>query len=161
MNSAQKTRVWHVLEWLCRGIVAAIFLLAAWPKLMDPAGFAKSIQNYKVVLPVIGQGYINLAAIFLPALELVAGLGLLWQRTKRAAAWLCAGLLVFFIVMVLQAVLRGFNIDCGCFGVGTAGAALAQKTGWSKVIENSVLLAMAVWVAMKNPKSEIRNPNSD
>ena len=29
MNSAQKTRVWHVLEWLCRGIVAAIFLLIA------------------------------------------------------------------------------------------------------------------------------------
>ncbi|MBI5059986.1 DoxX family membrane protein [candidate division KSB1 bacterium] len=157
MNSAQKARLTTILDWLCRGIIAAIFLLAAWPKLMDPAGFAKSIQNYKVVLPLIGQNYINLAAIFLPALELVAGLGLLWPRTKRAAAWLCAALLVFFIIMVTQAVLRGFNIDCGCFGVGTAGAALAQKTGWSKVIENSILLAMAVWVATRNRKLKTEN----
>jgi putative oxidoreductase len=154
MNSAQKARVWQMTDWLFRGVLAALFLAAAWPKLMDPVSFAKSIQNYKVVLPLIGQDYINPVALYLPALELVAAAGLLWQRTKRAAAWLCAALLLMFIVMVAQAVLRGFNIDCGCFGTGTAGAALAQKTGWSKVLENTVLLAMAVWVAKRNPKIE-------
>jgi uncharacterized membrane protein YphA (DoxX/SURF4 family) len=154
MNSAQKDLLLKLLETAFRGVIAAIFLLAAWPKLMDPAEFAKSIQNYKVVLPLIGIGYINFTASFLPALELVAGLGLLYPRTKRAAAWLCAAMLVFFIVMVTQAVLRGFNIDCGCFGNGAAGAALAQKTGWSKVIENTVLLAMAVWIGSRNLKRE-------
>jgi uncharacterized membrane protein YphA (DoxX/SURF4 family) len=142
-----------LLEWAARITIAAIFLFAAFPKLLDPAGFAKSIENYKVIFPLVGKDYIHLAAHLMPALELVAGIGILIPKIKRASAWLCATLLLVFIVMVTQAVLRGFNIDCGCFGSGPTAAAMAQKTGWSKVLENSALFVAAIWIAKRKSKT--------
>lgn len=149
---AKKERLLTLLEWAARLVIAAIFLLAAVPKLQDPSSFAKAIENYKVIFPLIGKDYINFMAHFLPAVELVAGIGILINKFKRASAWLCAAMLLLFIIMVTQAVLRGFNIDCGCFGSGATAAAMAQKTGWSKVAENSVLLIAAIWIAMRNRK---------
>jgi hypothetical protein len=120
--------------------------MAAVPKLMDPAAFAKAITNYHVVLPLIGQNYVNLTALFLPALEGIAGMAILSNRTKRAAAWIMSALMILFILMVFQAVLRGLNIDCGCFGSSEAAASKATKVGWFKLLENSGMLAMALFV---------------
>lgn len=150
----RKERILTLLEWAARITLAAIFLFAAYPKLVDPTGFAKAIENYKVIMPIIGKDYINFAAHLLPALELIAGIGILIQKLKRASAWLCAALLLMFIVMITQAVLRGFNIDCGCFGSGATAAALAQKAGWSKVIENCALFAAAIWIAKRKAPSD-------
>jgi putative oxidoreductase len=146
MDRALKTRLLTTLEWVCRIVVAALFLLAAVPKLLDPLAFAKAIANYRVPFPLVGQDYIYPVAIFLPALELVAALALLWNRTKRAGSLAVGGLLILFTVLIAQAVLRGLNIDCGCFGTGAISKALAAKAGVEKIVENGASLAAMVFV---------------
>jgi putative oxidoreductase len=138
-----------VLEWLCRLIVAGVFVYSAIPKLLDPLSFAKAIDNYRVVFPIIGRGYVNLVAGFMPALELATGLGLLWNRTKRGSALLAAALLLMFTLLIGQAVLRGLNIDCGCFGSGATSKLMARTVGLKAILEDVVWLAMAVYIYLQ------------
>jgi len=48
--------------------------------------------------------------------------------------------LMIFIVLILQAILRGFNIECGC------GLKEGEMVGWSKILENIVFLGASYLV---------------
>ncbi|MCB9357506.1 MAG: DoxX family membrane protein [Calditrichaeota bacterium] len=149
MRRTAREQILTGVDWAFRLLLAAVFLYAAWPKMMDPTAFAKAITNYKLSLPVIGQNYVFASAILLPPLEAVCAASLLITRFRRGAALVLTLLLIFFTIMIVQAVLRGFNIDCGCFGISETASALATKVGWSKVIENLGLLFAAVFVYLR------------
>ncbi|MCC6476853.1 DoxX family membrane protein [bacterium] len=149
MQRSAKEQILTGMDWAFRLLLAALFLYAAWPKMLDPTTFAKAITNYKVVLPVIGQDYVFLAAIILPPLEVVAAITLFMGRFRRAGALILCVLLGIFTILILQAVLRGLNIDCGCWGASPESAALANKVGWSKILQNLGMLAAAIYVYLR------------
>ena len=149
MKRSLREQIFTGLDWTFRLLLAGLFLYAAWPKLLDSTAFARSITNYKVELPWIGQNYVYLTAMILPALEAVAAVCLFLPKFKRGAALIVVVLLALFTALILQAVLRGLNIDCGCFGSSPAAAALASKVGWNKIIENLGFLAAAIFVYMR------------
>jgi putative oxidoreductase len=130
MNASART----IGLWLCRGAIAAVFLAAALPKLIDPNAFAADIQNYRV-LPEVWIGY---AALFVPVFELVLGLGLLWPRYQRGAGVLATLLLVSFSAAMAQARMRGIDLSCGCFG-----AAFEAKVSWLTVARSAGLSVLA------------------
>jgi putative oxidoreductase len=149
MDSPVKQRLFTSLEWLCRIVVAATFLLAAVPKILDPLAFSKAIANYRVVLPLIGQDYVYPVAIVLPSLEFIAAIALFFNFSKRAASLACGAMLIMFIGLISQAVLRGLNIDCGCFGNLPASKLLAKQVGIEKILEDVLWLAMCVFVFVR------------
>ncbi|MEI6085379.1 MAG: MauE/DoxX family redox-associated membrane protein [Verrucomicrobiota bacterium] len=120
--------------------LGGFFIYAGVEKIIDPAGFAKSIGNYKM-LPLDG---VNLLAITLPWIEVLGGGLLAIGVWRRGNALLIAGLLIVFIVAVGSAMHRGLNIECGC--TGTVGG---QKVGFTKIFENLGLLAVAGWLIWK------------
>ena len=146
MKRPSLTHLLMALEWVCRLTVAGVFLLAAVPKLLDSMAFAKAIANYKVYFPVVGYDYIYPAAMILPALELFAALALLSNRWRKIGSIVCGAMLVMFVVLIWQAVARGLNIDCGCFGTGAVSKALAQKVGVDKIIEDVVWFLMCGFI---------------
>lgn len=152
MDSTLKARLLIILEWFSRLIVAGVFVFAAIPKMLDPMAFSKAIVNYRFVMPIIGQDYVFPVAMFMPPLEAIGGIALLFNRWKRVGSLICGGLLILFIVLVAQALIRGFNIDCGCFGTGAVGRALAEKVGIEKIVENTIWLAMCVFVWARGKK---------
>ena len=86
-----------------------LFVWAGWIKLADPEGFAEIISGYALVpgsllVPV---------AIGLPVLEVVAGLGLIFD--VRGSRGLIFGLLVMFVFVLWFGILKDLDIDCGCF----------------------------------------------
>jgi hypothetical protein len=54
------------------------------------------------------------AAVSLPALEVAAGIGLLWDVEGSLA--LMAVLLVLFMIILGYGIWMGLDVDCGCFG---------------------------------------------
>ena len=94
-----------------RLIVSATFILAALPKIQDPAAFATSVEGYRVVTGNL-TAWIALA---LPWLELVAGFGLLIPQIRRGSALVINLLLIVFILLHASAWARGLDISCGCF----------------------------------------------
>ena len=101
---------------IIRIILGTIFLWASFDKIIDPAQFARSISNYHIV-PL---GLENSVAIILPWIEFFIGSGLILGVMVDGATMITSFLLIIFNIMIAQAVMRGFNIDCGC--------GLAEKT---------------------------------
>ena len=76
----------------------------------------------------------NSVAIILPWIEFFIGSGLILGIMVDGATMITSFLLIIFNIMIAQAVMRGFNIDCGC------GLKDGQLVGIEKILENFVLL---------------------
>lgn len=96
----------------CRVLLGALFLYAALTKLADLPLFAEEIANYQLLPAAL----VPLAAIALPGIELVAGALLLVGLAWRPAALVIASLLLVFTIGLGQALVRGIDLACGCFG---------------------------------------------
>jgi putative oxidoreductase len=120
--------------------LAGVFLWAGVAKASDPHAFGLEIARYRMV----PEGLVNLMAIMLPWIELVAAVGLVAGLWARPCALACTGMLLVFIVAVASALRRGLDISCGCFGGGADAARLSQTTLWRDLL----WLAWAVHVAI-------------
>jgi len=118
-----------------RIILGLVFIFAAITKVTEAEVFARAIDNYKL-LPTF---LINFLAIILPWIELCAGLLLVFGISIKENSTILSGLLLIFIVAIVISLLRGLNIDCGCFG--TVGG---TKVGIQKILENIGLLILAL-----------------
>jgi len=134
---SQKPSVWESLAWLARLILAGVFLVAAAPKLLDPAAFAASIANFRV----FPDSVVNAIATVVPALELCGALALL-TPWRRGGALLLAGLLLAFTALLALSLARGLDLDCGCFGTTSR----ADPVSPLHLVRNAGLLALAVLV---------------
>ena len=121
---------------IIRVILGCIFVYASYDKILDSGKFARGIANYHIV----PFGLENSIAIILPWLELLIGFGLIAGIMVDGSAVISGGLLMIFIVFILQAILRGFNIECGC------GLKEGEMVGWSKILENIVFLGASYLV---------------
>lgn len=131
--------------------IAAIFALAAYPKLRDPAAFSEAIFRYQL-LP---DAAINLLAIYLPWLEAVAALALAVSgRFRRGALLAVALMLIVFIVAMGINLYRGVNITCGCFSVGGRGEAMS----WLNIARNIGLLLLAALTWRWSPPARAPAP---
>ncbi len=106
-------RGWEVgLIWLYHALrlgLACIFIYAGFIKLLDPRAFAHAIAQYDL----IPEGLLAVVAVGLPALELLAGLGLIFE--VRGSLTIIAILLLIFLGILGYAVWHHLDIDCGCF----------------------------------------------
>ena len=123
-------KIHPLLILMIRFLLGLIFVYASYDKILDPGKFARDISNYHVV----PFGLENTIAIILPWLELIIGLGIIIGVCINASVFISGGLLIVFIILIAQAILRGFNIDCGC------GLKEGEVVGWSKIIENFLFL---------------------
>ena len=85
-------------------------------------------------------GLENTVAIILPWLELFIGIGIILGIYINANALLSGCLLILFNILVFQAMVRGFNIECGC------GLKEGQMVGYGKLFENFSLLLGCIFV---------------
>ena len=125
-----------------RIVLGIIFIAASIDKIIDPASFARDIANYHVV----PYGLENMIAIFLPWLELFIGLSLIFGFMVDGASLISGVLLILFILIIFQATMRGFNIECGC------GLKEGDLVGWRKIFEDIVFLLGAYLVYKRKTK---------
>ncbi|MFA8343337.1 MAG: MauE/DoxX family redox-associated membrane protein [Rhodothermaceae bacterium] len=118
-----------------RVFIGGFFIFSSIDKINDPESFASAIENYRF-FPVF---VINLIAITLPWIELVTGLLLLLGVKVKENSFVINLLLVAFNFLIIIALIRGLDIDCGCYG-----SAYSQKAGLLKVFENFVLLFLGI-----------------
>lgn len=123
-----------------RLVLAIVFLTAAVSKIVAPQAFAANIAAYQM----IPTGLVQPMALGLPWLELVIAVYLLIGLFLRWTAAVTGALLVVFLIAMGSAMARGLSLDCGCFGSVVGTALLRDQVGWSSVLRDLVLLALAV-----------------
>ena len=122
------------VEWLfyhlCRLILALVFVYAGAVKIQDVVAFAGHVAAYQI-LPY-AMNY--LVAATLPYVESLAGVLLLLNVRVRPALVAIGGMTLVFMVALVSVLLRGLDIDCGCFDPAggedvSAGIALLRDVG--------------------------------
>jgi uncharacterized membrane protein YphA (DoxX/SURF4 family) len=96
-------------------IVGGVFIYAGVLKAWDPLKFAEDIQNFHIVNWQIGVRL----AFFLPWLEIVCGLALIFGFLRSGAVAILTGLMLVFIGGTIAAKARGIDLSCGCFGAAS------------------------------------------
>jgi len=125
--------------------LGVLFLWAAITKLPDMNAFAQDVANYRV-LPAALVPYVAAAVV---GIEMVAGLALLIGVVVKPAAVTATGLLSVFVVFLVQALLRGIDLRCGCFGGD-------EPASWWTVARDLVMLAAAIVVTTQSGSSKLR-----
>jgi uncharacterized membrane protein YphA (DoxX/SURF4 family) len=127
---------------LFRLILGFTFLYASLDKISHPDQFARIIFNYHI-LP---RFLINVYAVTLPWVELLAGLFLIFGVFTESASLLTCFLLSVFVIAISINLFRGVNLNCGCFSTDPAGA----KEGAKLLIKDFVFLFLGIIVLFFN-----------
>jgi len=134
--------------------LGAIFVIAAIPKIADPPSFAHMIYNYRLV----PASLINLSALVMPWVELLAGLALILGVWRAAARNVIGILLAIFIIAISVNLTRDNAIDCGCFNVADRGKTHEQRIFDMKVDVvrdlGMLLMVAQLWWAEKRRLDE-------
>ncbi|MEY2576783.1 MAG: hypothetical protein QOF80_2270 [Verrucomicrobiota bacterium] len=93
-------------------IIGGLFIYAGAVKVIDPAEFARDIDNYKMLAWQVSVWM----GFYLPWLEILCGLALIARVLYRGSVFVLTALMVLFIVITVIAKARGLDISCGCFG---------------------------------------------
>jgi uncharacterized membrane protein YphA (DoxX/SURF4 family) len=140
--------------------LGAIFVVAALPKIADPPSFAHMIYNYRLV----PSSLINLSALVMPWVELLAGLALILGLWKAAARTVIGILLAIFIIAISINLGRDNAIDCGCFNVADRGKTHEQRIFDMKVDVvrdlGMLLMVAQLWYAAAQEKRRLDEPPS-
>jgi uncharacterized membrane protein YphA (DoxX/SURF4 family) len=140
--------------------LGVIFVVAALPKIADPPSFAHMIYNYRLVPSPL----INISALVMPWLELLAGLALIVGVWKTAARTVITITLAVFIVAISINLGRDNAIDCGCFNVDDRGKSHGQRIVDMRVDVardlGMLLLAAQLWYASMQEKRRLAEPPS-
>lgn len=127
-------------------VVAAV-LLSGYQKLLFPADFAVSVYRFHLLPGFL----VNIAALYLPWLELVcAGCLLFIPRYRSAALWIVLLLLAGFTAAIGINLWRGSAFGCGCFGRGAADEPLS----WLSLLRNAGLICLVVLALLARNKSQ-------
>ena len=121
---------------LLRIILGGIFIYAAAGKILYPADFSEAITNYQLV-PVKAANFI---AIILPWVELVAGLLLLNGFRTQSGNLIIFLCLCIFSFGAFSALIRGLDINCGCF------TEASRKVGLIFLVEEAALFFMCICI---------------
>jgi putative oxidoreductase len=124
------------LSLIVRLVIGFLFIFAGLGKAADPALFAKEIMNYSIMQVSI----VNIMALTMPWIELVVGILLIAGVRIKANALITGGLMLVFIVAVFSAMLRGLNINCGCF------TGKIVLVGWPKILENTMMFIGCLYI---------------
>lgn len=121
-----------------RIFLGSLLLIASIDKIADPAAFAKSIEDYRLLA---GPAVMVFATV-IPWVELLCGLSMVLGAVIPGSALLMGSLLGVFTLAVFSALLRGLDISCGCFSQDST----AARIGWLKVGENIVLILISAFL---------------
>lgn len=132
---------------LARVGLGALFLWAAASKIAHPGLFFNTLLEYDLPLP---EEFFRFVALSVPWLEAICAIALIFDAWKETVRPLVCVLCATFVVVLAQAVARGLDISCGCFG--------SSKGAWIDrpavaLVRAVFLFVISVWLVLP-PSSE-------
>ena len=127
---------------LFRILLGLIFLFAGIAKISDPVRFIFTLRQFNL----FSEAVIPFMALYLPWLEFILGLFLILGLLYRASAFLLACLNTMFAIAILTVVVRGMEIDCGCFGMFADILKIPDSADIKAIIRNVIFIGISVYI---------------
>ena len=152
MKAETRFVMWVWLSRLSRFLLGGVFIAASVDKILNPGAFADILYSYNLIPDVA----IHPMALWLPWIEMIAGILLIAGVWIRANTVILGGMLMVFIIALSINAFRGYNIDCGCFSTAGHGGGSDLVV----LIVRDILLLIPVcligWKEIKSDQSPTR-----
>jgi putative oxidoreductase len=122
------------LQFLFRLILGGVFIWAGVVKIAAPLDFAQDIANYQIFPDSLSF----FLALILPYVEVLCGILIVAGIIPRAGAFVLSGLLVGFLLLIVITMIRGIDVECGCFG------SLGRKVDYKLLLTDLGLLFLGL-----------------
>ncbi len=144
-----KSNITQFVLFVIKLVLGVTFVYASYHKINDPAAFAKVIYGYNL----FPQVSINILAIIIPFIELMAGFSLIFGLYPRSALAILNGLLVAFILAIGFNLARGHEFECGCFAFKGGDP---KTSAVNLLIRDMILLSAGIyyWIKTKGPEKK-------
>jgi uncharacterized membrane protein YphA (DoxX/SURF4 family) len=126
-----------------------VFVYAGVMKAWNPRVFLDDVRSF-ALLP---DPYAALVAMFLPWLEIFAGLAVITGVMRKGGLLVLNGSLLVFLAAIGIAWVRGTDIRCGCFG----GSGEATSNYVELIVRDLALLTLGAWLALQSLKTVTRD----
>lgn len=143
-----KRVLWRYLVIISRLVIGIMLIYAAVGKIKNPFNFSLLISGYEIV----DLGVSKLTAIALPWIELTTGIFLVLGWWLRAASFIATGLFLIFIIVIGLALIRGLEIECGCFGLLGEG-----QISFRLLLRDVISGLMAILIFVDSGKAQFYN----
>ena len=131
-----------------RLLLGVVFITAGLPKLISPTSFAILVAQYQL-LPI---NWVNYFSIWLPAFEIIVGVGLIVTPWVKEFSICILFLLFIFIIALSQALIRDLGITCGCFSIE---GAQDKKGAWIALLRDFLFLIPNIYLLLKTQSTFI------
>ena len=124
-----------------RIVLGLVFIYASIDKIINPLDFSNAIDNYHIT-PIMLN---NIIALIIPWIELIIGICLITGVFLDGSSIISIILLLIFIFMISQALIRGIDLHCGCFDLTEKSAddVNLKLKMFKRIIEDFVFLLLA------------------
>ena len=122
-------------------LLAAVFAVSGTTKLFDVVGSRRAVVDFGVP----ARAAVPIGTL-LPLAELAIAVTLVLHPTARWGAAAALVLLLAFVAGVANAMARGRDVDCGCFG-----RVYSATAGSATLVRNGILAALAAVVVVHGP----------
>jgi len=150
MSKTQQTFYETLVFQGLRIFLGAVFVYAAYDKILHPLDFAKAVYNYQILPDIL----VNLVALILPFLELFMGICLILGFWLPGATVISSGLMVVFISALVFNLFRGLDVHCGCFSTKGSGEGAGILTVLRDVFFLCVSIYLLLTVFIQHEKGE-------
>lgn len=145
----------QITEWVLRLLVAGVFLYAGGVKAWDTQQFALDVQNYQLTSWTVSIA----TAVYLPWLEIFAGLALLVRKLYAGALLALLGMTVVFLGAIGSAWARGLDITCGCFGKADIPVSYPEMIGRDLALMAAI--GVLIWLEARRQRPQSGVVQSD
>jgi uncharacterized membrane protein YphA (DoxX/SURF4 family) len=132
----------EIISFIFRIIIGGIFIIAGLAKISDPVRFIFTLREFRLFPEII----IPFTALYLPWLEFILGLFIILGILHRTSSLILACLNMFFTVAILSVIIRGIEIDCGCFGLLADKLKIPDTADMKAVIRNMIFIGMCMYI---------------
>lgn len=128
----------RVIDWILVLIIGGLFIVAGLLKAWDPGSLGEEL----IAFQLLPDGLELPVALYLPYLEIIAGIAVIAGPWRAGARLVLAGLTVVFITVLAITWGRGLDVSCGCFGSFSAETANYGLL----ILRNTCILLGLVWL---------------
>lgn len=129
-------RTYNVIFQILRYILIVLFIYTGVSKFIGYYLFLSQLSDI-----IFLQKMAGFISIFIPLIEIAAGIALAFQKTEIIGWWLCAVLLSGFSIYVSMMLLFAPHLPCSCGGIIAA-------LSWTQHLIINILLGFICWIKL-------------
>ncbi|MGD2295119.1 MAG: MauE/DoxX family redox-associated membrane protein [Candidatus Aminicenantes bacterium] len=122
------------IQYIFRFVLGGVFIWAGTVKIFNPLDFAQDIANYRA----FPQAVSFVLALVLPWVEVICGVLVIGGLFRKSSAFVLSSLLVGFLFLIAVTMVRGIDVECGCFG------SFSRQVDFKLLLTDIVLLFLAL-----------------